>query len=764
MRLIDDRIRIEQVRLLYSSTPLAITAIFVAIAAISFILHAQIPHGILYGWGFYMFCIAVTRFVIYRRFLQDSECYHCSMWIRIFVATSFLTGSGWGAAVMLFLPLLDQVYQLLLLLTIVAYLAGAMTTLFPSKVALFMMYITILLPVLYRSFGSGGEINLSLALLLAIFTAFVISGARRLNALLRNSLKLRFENEALAENLQIEMEEGEKLNRSLADEIESRKQTEQQLVHARVDAESASQAKDRFLANMSHEIRTPMNTILGMSRLALQNVVDAKQRNYIEKVNHSAESLLGIINDILDFSKIEADRLELEETEFRLEEVFDNLSSLVGQKAEEKGLALRYDLLPEVPAALIGDPLRLSQVLINLGNNAVKFTDRGEIVISVHLQARDERGVRLQFTVRDTGIGLTPKQQETLFNPFSQADASTTRKYGGTGLGLAICRRLVEMMGGEIRVESKPGRGSTFSFTVTLQQAQPASAGPVQPPVSQHAAYQRAIRALRGAHLLLVEDNEFNRELTILLLTEQGLSVEVASNGREALDMLAYNQYDGVLMDCQMPVMDGYTATEEIRRQPRQRDLPIIAMTANAMVGDREEALAAGMNDHIAKPIDVREMFNTLARWIKPLRDVPGTGTGKDAGGGTEATEPEKHINRALALARMGGRVALYQDLLKMFEHKQAGAVASIRAALVNGDRELAVEVAHILKGSSGSIGAEQLQAQVAALEQSLKESGTVTEAELQLLEAELIGVLDELGGVEGGGVENDPSTGPELN
>ncbi len=637
-------------------------------------------------------------------------------------------------------------------------------------------------------------------------------------------------------------------------DIDTLKQLQAELEHTLVLAEEATRAKSDFLANMSHEIRTPMNAIIGMSHLALQTELDAKQHNYIDKVHRSAEALLGIINDILDFSKIEAGKLDMEVIDFRLEDVMDNLANLVGLKAEEKGVELMFDIHADVPTALIGDPLRLGQILINLGNNAVKFTERGgDIVVTVTATELSERSVQLQFMVRDSGIGMTAEQQTRLFQSFSQADMSTTRKYGGTGLGLAICKRLTDMMGGTIWADSAPDCGSTFAFTAHFQrqqgalsaprfktmdiqtlrvlivddnatsreilsemlaqfgfavdqagtgqtaialleqaddanpydlvlmdwkmpdmdgvatiraiqndasithvptlimvtaygreEVQQAAAGldlagfltkPVTPStlldtimqaigheiasITRAASRQEeasdAVARLRGMRVLLVEDNEINQELALELLTSNGLCVEVANHGLEALHMLDNASYDGVLMDCQMPVMDGYEATRQIRAQARFAQLPVIAMTANVMTGDRDKVLEVGMNDHIGKPINVRELFTVLAKWLAPL---PETALQLDEtcvtdnrqlptdNAPTDAFPALPGIDTAVGLAITQHNPALYRKLLLKFRASQHDFAAQFAAAHTSADPEAATRCAHTLKGVAGNIGA----------------------------------------------------------
>jgi len=397
-----------------------------------------------------------------------------------------------------------------------------------------------------------------------------------------------------------------------------RKQLHDELQLAREEAETASRIKAEFLANMSHEIRTPMNGIIGMTHLALQTSLNEKQHDYVNKAHVSAKNLLGILNDILDFSKIEAGKMEIENEPFEIKEMLEHTVLPIKSNANAKGVALTQNIAADVPQTLCGDSLRLSQVLINLAGNAVKFCESGgKVDIDVCLKEQNEKEVVLLFSVKDTGIGMTPEQQSKLFKAFSQADSSVTRKFGGTGLGLIISKNLIDMMGGEIWLESEQGIGTNFEFVVRLQKLNEENNDVAAKQASSEENLAEIMKWLWGRRVMLVEDNEINMEIVLALLEEAGIVVTTAENGKQALELLAQDDnYDLLLMDCQMPVMDGYEATRNIRLHPKYYQLPVIALTANVMKEDIEKVLQVGMNAHIPKPIDPHVMFSTMAKYL----------------------------------------------------------------------------------------------------------------------------------------------------
>lgn len=505
----------------------------------------------------------------------------------------------------------------------------------------------------------------------------------------------------------------------LVQDITERRHAEEMRM-AKEAAEAATKSKSEFLANMSHEIRTPMNAIIGFTHLALKTDLSPRQQDYVQKIKTSAHSLLCIINDILDFSKIEAGKFELETTDFRLPTILGHIADLFSYKAAEKGVELIIAASQEIPCALMGDPLRLEQVLINLVSNAVKFTGSGHVVIRVTRENRISDRVHLRFSVEDTGIGMTQDQSEKLFQAFSQADTSTTRRYGGTGLGLAITRRLVELMGGEITVTSEPGKGSVFAFTVAFGMA---------------SEYDESVNAVQiemqiiGARVLLVEDNAINQQVASEMLEGAGMQVDIASNGADAIRMVDQVKYDAVLMDIQMPEMDGYQSTQQIRKKFDHKDLPIIAMTAHAIVGYREKCIAAGMNDYISKPIDTEELFRVLVQWIKAGTLKSGQSQAQPALPKFSA-EPEFHEIRSgidchKAIKRLGGNNKLFVRLINDFMNDFADSAVDIRKALTQEEPEKSARLLHTLKGVAGNISARKLFITAEKLEKAIMEQSS---------------------------------------
>jgi signal transduction histidine kinase/ActR/RegA family two-component response regulator len=602
----------EQVKLVAQNAATSNAVSLVLALLLASVLWEEMPFEVMMGWLGYMTLVAALRIVMayLEKDKRVNDELH-NLYSRWYLLSILFAAAGWGVAAYLLFPS-NHVDQLMMAFVLSGMAAGGVPVLSPIIKIYYAYVALILIPLSLRLYQLGPEYHLLIVLVLAFMVVMAIAG-KRVNQSMISTMELRFHNESLVKFLSHARNESEDVNEELADEIESRKRVEKELKTSKEIAEAASKTKSEFLANMSHEIRTPMNGVLGTLQLLKDSDLTESQQEYVSIAYNSGEALLVILNDILDFSKIEAGKMTLESIPFSIDQIISELISLLQSKADERNVKLVCDIDEKNANVIKGDSVRVRQILTNLMTNAIKFTENGQVKVKLSVLDINEKSVRLKLEVMDTGIGIPQEAQRKLFNSFTQADGSTTRKYGGTGLGLAIVRQLVTLMHGRLGVESVPGEGSCFwvelAFEILAQET-------VEKKAEQNQDYAVAIEG----KVLLVEDNPVNLTVAKKMLEKIGLEYEIANNGQEALNCINDNkEFDLVLMDCQMPVMDGYEATAEIRNREKDSDskhLTVIAMTANAMEGDKEQCLAAGMDDYIAKPVKLPDLKAVLYKWL----------------------------------------------------------------------------------------------------------------------------------------------------
>jgi len=620
---LEQKVHAELVRSAYEDSLYGGGVAAIVVLVYGFAMMSAAPPLTVLVWMIGAFSCNVMRLTMrWLFFRQPMRTDHLRRWSWSFSGLSGLTGLSWGIAAWMFFTVESFGYRLLTVLVLAGLTTGAARLLAPIFLANLAYFYCSIIPFMAALFTVDTLRSPALAVICLAYIGYTTVAARQQLRGLQRSIRLGYENIELVDSLGLAKESTDQLNRGLSAEISRREIVETELRGATTQAEAASRAKSEFLATMSHEIRTPMNGILGMLHIVRDTPLTDEQRDQLDTAAHSADMLLEVIDDILDLSKIEAGRLELEHIAFAPEQTIRSVIDLFRARTNAKCIALHMEFDPQIPRALIGDPTHLRQVLFNLLGNAIKFTERGSVTLQVKLlqQHQDSGKSDISFAVIDTGIGLEAETINRLFQAFSQADSSMSRRFGGTGLGLTISQKLTEAMGGKITVESVHGEGATFAFTLSFQHAEELK----DQPQNTHDEIPGFSIPMLSGRVLVVEDDRINQRVIIHFLKKMGLQSSLAQDGYEAVQAASSSNWDAILMDCQLPGLDGLEATRRIRTNLGGKALPIIALTANASAQDQANCLACGMNDYLTKPVRLESLAHTLQKWMGSARNSAG--------------------------------------------------------------------------------------------------------------------------------------------